>query len=178
MNDIQKQIIYWSLFEYENWQFYMAATSKGLSYVGSPNSPLEVLKDWAKRRFSYFGLTEDHSVLRPYKTELMEYFQGKRKSFTFPVDVQGTSFQQEIWQTLNQIPYGETYTYSQIAEMIHKPSAARAAGTAIGANPILIAIPCHRVIGKSGKLTGYRGGLQMKMHLLQFENGNTNKCGY
>jgi methylated-DNA-[protein]-cysteine S-methyltransferase len=172
MNDSKKQIIYWSLFQYGDWRFYVAATSTGLCYVGSPNSPVNELKVWLKRRFPYFELIEDHTVLQPYKEELIEYYQGKRELFTFPVDIQGTPFQQEIWKTLNQIPYGETYTYSQIAEMINKPSAVRAVGTAIGANPILITVPCHRVIGKNGRLTGYRGGLEMKKHLLHLEKDN------
>lgn len=162
MMTLKKQMIYWSFFEYENWQFYGAATSKGLCYVSSPNSSIEELKDWVKRRFSYFKLIEDNTVLLPFKEEFIEYLQGKRKSFTFPIDVQGTPFQQEIWKALKQIPYGETYTYSQIAEKIYKPSAVRAVGNAIGANPVLIFVPCHRVIGKNGTLTGYRGGLEMK----------------
>jgi methylated-DNA-[protein]-cysteine S-methyltransferase len=172
MNDSKRQIIYWSFFEYENWHFYVAATLKGLCYVSSPSSPLQELKDWVKRRFPYFELIEDHTVLQPYNEELTEYFQGKRELFTMPVDVQGTPFQQEIWKTLNQIPYGETYTYSLIAELINKPSAVRAVGTAIGANPVLISVPCHRVIGKNGKLTGYRGGLEMKKYLLHLEKDN------
>ncbi|MEH6949101.1 methylated-DNA--[protein]-cysteine S-methyltransferase [Bacillus sp. JJ634] len=169
MNDIRKQAVFWSSFVYENWKFYLAATSNGLCYVGSPNKSFEEVKEWAKRRFSNFELIEDDRELQPYIEELLEYFEGKRASFTFPMDIQGTSFQQEIWNALNEIPYGETFTYSQIAEMIRKPSAVRAVGTAIGANPILISVPCHRVIGKNGKLTGYRGGLEMKKHLLSLE---------
>lgn len=169
MNETTKQKVYWSFFEYENWRLYVAASSKGLCYVGSPNKPLEELKDWVKPRYSSFELIEDHIVLQPYKAELIEYFKGKRESFSFPIDVKGTFFQQEIWKALNQIPYGETYTYSQIAELIQKPTAVRAVGAAIGSNPVLICIPCHRVVGKNGKLVGYRGGLEMKNDLLQLE---------
>jgi methylated-DNA-[protein]-cysteine S-methyltransferase len=172
MKNVHKPIIYWSTLKYENWLFYLAATPKGLCYVGSPNGPFNGMKDWAKRRFPDFELREDHIVLNPYKEELFEYLKGKRKSFTFSVDAKGTSFQQEIWNALNQIPYGETYTYSQIAEMIQRPAAVRAVGTAIGANPVLISVPCHRVIGKNGTLTGYRGGLEMKEQLLRLEKGD------
>ncbi|MGG3467363.1 methylated-DNA--[protein]-cysteine S-methyltransferase [Neobacillus pocheonensis] len=161
--------VYWSFFEDEDWRFFLAATSKGLCYVGSPNAPFANLQTWAKRRFFDRELIEDHTVLKPYKAELSEYFKGSRKSFTFPVDIHGTAFQQEVWNTLNQIPYGQTYTYSQIAEMVKRPAAVRAVGTAIGANPVLITVPCHRVIGKDGKLTGYRGGLEMKQFLLNLE---------
>ncbi|SDJ79516.1 methylated-DNA--[protein]-cysteine S-methyltransferase [Sediminibacillus albus] len=161
--------IYCSLFDYENWRFYLAATSRGLCYVGSPNSPFTELEEWARRYFPEHRIIEDDALLKPYKAELMEYFQGERKTFTFPVDLQGTSFQQEIWQALQQIPYGKTYTYSQIAAMVQRPNAVRAVGAAIGANPLMISIPCHRVIGKNGKLTGFRGGLEMKKALLKLE---------
>lgn len=168
--------ISWSLFEHENWKFYVATTSKGLCYVGSPDSSFNELRDWATHRFPHTELVEDTTLLQTYKTELREYFQGKRKTFMFPVDVHGTEFQQQIWNALNQIPYGETYTYSQIAEMIQRPSAVRAVGTAIGANPVLVFIPCHRVVGKNGALTGYRGGLNMKKKLLSLEKNSKGSC--
>ncbi|ASK60956.1 cysteine methyltransferase [Virgibacillus phasianinus] len=169
MNRISKGIISWSLFEYQNWQFYLAATSKGLCYVGSPNSPFDELKNWVMYHFPQDELKKTTTMLEPCKTEFREYLQGKRETFTFPVDIRGTEFQQKIWHTLNQIPYGATYTYTQIAELAQRPSAVRAVGTAIGANPVLISVPCHRVIGKNGKLTGYRGGLEMKKQLLHLE---------
>lgn len=161
--------MYWSLFEDENWRFYLAATSKGLCYVGSPNAPFADLQTWAKKRFPQGELIEDQEWLYPYKAELSEYFKGERESFTYPVDIRGTSFQLDIWDALCQIPYGETYTYTQIAELVKRPTAVRAVGTAIGANPVLITVPCHRVVGKDGKLTGYRGGLEMKQFLLNLE---------
>ncbi|UOR10348.1 methylated-DNA--[protein]-cysteine S-methyltransferase [Halobacillus amylolyticus] len=172
MNYTKGNIIYWSLLEYENWNFYMATTSKGLCYVGSHDGPFKELKDWTERRFPGFELLENHGALQPFKGEWLEYFQGKREWFTFAVNIQGTAFQQEVWEALQQIPYGETYTYSQLADMIHKPSAVRAVGAAVGANPVLIAVPCHRVIGKTGALTGYRGGLEMKKYLLELEKEN------
>ena len=86
-----------------------------------------------------------------------------------PLDLYGTKFQKSVWTELQKIPFGETSTYSDIAEKINKPSAFRAVGSAIGANPVMIVIPCHRVIGKSGKLTGFRGGLLMKQKLLALE---------
>ncbi|MBM7583495.1 methylated-DNA-[protein]-cysteine S-methyltransferase [Bacillus pakistanensis] len=166
-----RQMINWSTLTHDNWLFYLAATPKGLCYVGSPNGSFTEMKDWVTRRIPEFELKEDDQVLNPYKVELLEYFNGKRESFTYSIDAQGTSFQQEIWNALKRIPYGETYTYSQIAEWIQKPTAVRAVGTAIGANPVLISVPCHRVIGKNGTLTGYRGGLDMKKYLLHLEKG-------
>ena len=85
------------------------------------------------------------------------------------LDIEGTPFQKEVWQALQEIPYGETITYQEISEKIGRPRAVRAVGTAIGKNPLLMVIPCHRVIGSKGQLTGYRGGLAMKQALLTFE---------
>ncbi|MFD2923236.1 methylated-DNA--[protein]-cysteine S-methyltransferase [Halobacillus naozhouensis] len=169
MNQIKSDTLSWSRLEYGNWNFYVAATSKGLSYVGEPNSSFGKMEDWAKRRFPQSEFILDDTRLQSFKKELLEYLQGKRKWFTFSTDVQGTVFQTRIWGALQQIPYGETWTYSQIADMIGKPSAVRAVGAAIGSNPVLISIPCHRVIGKNGTLTGYRGGLEMKRYLLRIE---------
>ncbi|MGC5327421.1 methylated-DNA--[protein]-cysteine S-methyltransferase [Brevibacillus sp. SYSU BS000544] len=164
--------IYWTLLNHENWNMYIAATSSGLCYVGSPNQPLEELIDWVASRFSGSQIVQDDATLQPYVTELNEYFQGKRKEFTIPFDYRGTPFQVVVWKALCEIPYGQTKSYTDIAEMIQKPSSVRAVGAAIGANPVLITIPCHRVIGKNGALTGYRGGLEMKGKLLQLENEN------
>ena len=102
--------------------------------------------------------------------ELGEYFDGSRKSFTFPAAPEGTDFQKAVWAELARIPYGEFRTYGQIAAAIGKPKAARAVGQAANRNPIWIAIPCHRVVGKSGTLTGYAGGLELKQKLLDLEN--------
>ncbi|MED0668677.1 methylated-DNA--[protein]-cysteine S-methyltransferase [Aneurinibacillus aneurinilyticus] len=163
------QKMYWTLLVHEKWSLYMAATSKGLCYVGSHNKPFEELSDWAKNRFSDSVLIQDDEKLQPYVTELTEYFRGERKSFTIPFDFYGTPFQLTVWNALCEIPYGQTQSYSDIANYIQKPAAVRAVGTAIGANPVLITVPCHRVIGKNGSLTGYRGGLNMKTQLLQLE---------
>jgi methylated-DNA-[protein]-cysteine S-methyltransferase len=100
---------------------------------------------------------------------LTQYLQGKRKDFSLPFDYHGTTFQLAVWNALCKIPYGKTQSYSDFANYIQKPVSVRAVGTAIGANPILISVPCHRVIGKNGSLTGYRGGLEMKTKLLQLE---------
>lgn len=161
--------IYWTLLRQEDWSLYVAATSKGLCYVGSQNKPYEELADWAKSRFPYGVLVHDDAKLQPYVTELIEYFLGKRTNFTIPFDFQGTAFQLAVWNALCAIPYGQTQTYSDIANQVQRKAAVRAVGAAIGANPVLITVPCHRVIGKNGSLTGYRGGLEMKQKLLQLE---------
>ncbi|MGE7758693.1 methylated-DNA--[protein]-cysteine S-methyltransferase [Peribacillus sp. NPDC097895] len=168
----KEQTIDWAILHYENWQLYMAKTDKGLCYVGSPGQSYEELKAWIQKRFPIARLVENEGALKPYLKEVQEYFEGTRQTFSFANDVNGTSFQQEIWDALNQIPYGETCSYSDIARIIQRPTAVRAVGTAIGANPVLITVPCHRVIGKNGSITGYRGGTDMKQYLLQLEAQN------
>lgn len=164
--------IYWTLLTHKNWNMHIAATSKGLCYVGSQNQPIEELAEWSNARFPGSTLIRDDEKLQAYADELIEYLQGTRKSFTVPYDLHGTPFQLAVWDALCNIPYGQTKSYSDIAHQIQKSAAVRAVGTAIGANPILITIPCHRVIGKNGALTGYRGGMDMKTKLLLLEQND------
>jgi len=112
-----------------------------------------------------------HPILSQAKKELNQYFAGLRSAFSVPLDARGTHFQREVWEALLSIPFGETRTYGQIAAQVGRPSASRAVGAANGRNPISIVTPCHRVIGSSGKLTGFAGGLQAKAFLLDLEEG-------
>ncbi len=105
--------------------------------------------------------------------ELEEYFAGKRKEFTFPIRTEGNQFYLSVWHELEQIAYGETVTYGDLARVVGKPGAARAVGTANGRNPIPIVIPCHRVVAAGGKLGGYGGGLPLKRKLLDLEASNS-----
>lgn len=109
------------------------------------------------------------ALLRQAAYELEEYFAGTRRMFTFPLAPAGTPFQQRVWEALRAIPYGQTRTYAQIAAAAGNPRASRAAGMANHRNPIAIVIPCHRVIGAGGALTGYAGGLEKKSFLLGLE---------
>lgn len=102
--------------------------------------------------------------------QLQEYFAGKRTVFTVPYALNGTSFQQAVWTQIAKIPYGQTVTYKDIAQAIGKPRAFQATGRAVGANPLAIIIPCHRVVGSSGDLTGFAFGLEMKKSLLKLES--------
>lgn len=108
-------------------------------------------------------------VLTEAKKQITEYFQGERKEFRLPLKLEGTDFQKRVWKALEEIPYGETRSYEEIAEAVHSPKAFRAVGNANNKNPISIILPCHRVIGKSGKLVGYGGGLDKKEYLLDLE---------
>lgn len=101
--------------------------------------------------------------------QINEYLKGRRTDFDFPYELSGTEFQKRVWKELCHIPYGETRTYKQLAEAIGHPKASRAVGLANSKNPVAIAVPCHRVIGTNGSLTGYAGGLDMKKALLQLE---------
>jgi methylated-DNA-[protein]-cysteine S-methyltransferase len=101
--------------------------------------------------------------------QLRAYFAGELRKFDLPLDMQGTAFQKRVWEELLHIPYGETRSYMQVAKALGAPHAVRAVGAANGANPVPIVVPCHRVIGSSGKLTGYGGGLELKKRLLELE---------
>lgn len=103
------------------------------------------------------------------RQQLHEYFEGTRQDFSLPLAPPGTVFQQQVWQALQDIPYGTTITYQDLAQHLGKPTAARAVGSANGRNPIAIIVPCHRVIGRDGRLRGYAGGLHIKQQLLQHE---------
>ncbi len=113
--------------------------------------------------------TDTNCVLNTAVQQLQEYFAGGRKTFSVPIAAQGTRFQQQVWHALTTIPYGETWSYQELANAIGNPKAVRAVGTANGKNPLSVIVPCHRVIGKNGTLTGYAGGVERKAQLLKLE---------
>lgn len=140
------------------------------------DSPLGPLKITARDRgisgiaFCVDPVREtEHPLLKETEKQLREYFAGRRKVFDLPLDLQGTEFQKLVWQALRDIPYGATRSYGEIARVIGRPKAARAVGMANHVNPIVIVVPCHRVIGADGRLTGYGGGLDKKEYLLKHE---------
>jgi methylated-DNA-[protein]-cysteine S-methyltransferase len=114
---------------------------------------------------------QDEAPLRDAAQQLDEYFAGERRDFDLPLQPTGTAFQQSVWQALRDIPYGETESYGALARRIGKPKAVRAVGASNGLNPLPIVLPCHRVIGANGSLTGYGGGLPIKRALLDLERG-------
>ena len=171
MEQSSGNFIYWTRFTHEHWSMYIAATPLGLCYVGSQNKEFEELENWVKKRLPSYDLVENAEKMHSYSDGLIEYLTGKSKNFTEPVDLYGTQFQKDVWKALLEIPYGQTVSYTDIAVRVQKPSAVRSIGTAIGANPVLITVPCHRVLAKSGAMAGYRGGLEMKEQLLALELG-------
>jgi len=117
----------------------------------------------------------DAAVIALCQQELAEYFSGRLKQFTVPLRAKGTDFRKQVWEELRRIPYGETASYQEIAKRIGNPKAVRAVGGANHHNPISIIVPCHRVIGADGSLTGFGGGLEAKRWLLELEKGNLQK---
>jgi methylated-DNA-[protein]-cysteine S-methyltransferase len=112
---------------------------------------------------------EAHPILAAASKQLQEYFAGDRRDFTIPLDLEGTDFQRAAWLALADVPYGETASYGEQAERIGRPRASRAVGAANGKNPVPIVLPCHRIVGADGSLTGFAGGLEMKERLLAHE---------
>jgi methylated-DNA-[protein]-cysteine S-methyltransferase len=146
------------------------------TYVDTPIGAILVAGDGSAIVETYFAgarpkadWIRDDEGLREAADQLRRYFAGELCAFDLPLAPHGTEFQQAVWSALQQIPYGQTTTYSTIAERIGRPAAVRAVGAANGANPIPIVIPCHRVIGANGSLTGFGGGLDVKRQLLALE---------
>ncbi|MBM7542582.1 methylated-DNA--[protein]-cysteine S-methyltransferase [Amphibacillus cookii] len=173
MEENNGRVVYYSSFTFKGATYFTVATSKGLCYVGSPNQPLEETIIWLNKHLPDYQLVEDHQQLTSYQQELIRYLSGDLSTFTFDIELIGTAFQQLVWRALQDIPYGRTMTYSEVAKIINRPTAVRAVGRAIGANPLLIVIPCHRVISKDGQLSGFRAGLAMKTMLLTLEQTET-----
>ena len=123
------------------------------------------------RHGSTAGMQRDDALLEPARRQLAEYFAGERRDFDLPLRPEGAPFQLQVWDKLKAIPYGETVSYGEIARELGHPTASRAVGAANGRNPIAIVVPCHRVIGANGSLTGYAGGLDQKRALLDLEAG-------
>lgn len=151
---------------------------KRFTFLDSPVGPLLVVRDESGIVAILFHpadprdeWTRDDSAFDDAATQLREYFAGKRTTFDLPLSPRGTAFQLSVWNELRRIPYGETRSYRDVALAIGKPEAIRAVGTANGANPLPIVIPCHRVIGSNGSLTGFGGGLKAKRFLLDLEQG-------
>lgn len=151
-----------SIFYYETiiGEIGIADNGKGITNIYIKNK-LKIEKDIEIR---------ETKLIKEAANQLNEYFSGERINFSISLDPEGTEFQHKVWNELIKIPYGETRTYKEIAEKIGNPKAARAIGMANNKNPILMMIPCHRVVGKNKSLVGYAGGLEMKERLLEIEN--------
>ena len=153
-------MLYTCKYQFENISLYLVATESHLINI-----------QFTQPQKALLQTTE---LLSMATIQLDEYFQGKRTTFSLPFKLTGTPFQLAVWKELQNIPYGQTTSYKEIAQKINKPKAYRAVGMANNKNPLPIIIPCHRVIGSNGKLIGYAGGLKLKNYLLELEKSHTN----
>lgn len=153
-------MFYFCKYQFENISLYLVATETHLINI-----------QFTQPQKALLQTTE---LLSMATIQLDEYFQGKRTTFSLPFKLTGTPFQLAVWKELQNIPYGQTTSYKEIAQKINKPKAYRAVGMANNKNPLPIIIPCHRVIGSNGKLIGYVGGLKLKNYLLELEKSHTN----
>jgi methylated-DNA-[protein]-cysteine S-methyltransferase len=156
--------MYYCHFETPIGELLLAGNTDALSMIGFPKGSMrrDPEPDWIY----------NEEPFQKVCTQLTEYFAGERKDFDLPLSLSGTEFQVSVLEALQQIPYGETTSYGAIAKQIGRPKAVRAVGAANGRNPIPIIVPCHRVIGSSGDLTGFGGGLDTKAELLRLEAEN------
>jgi methylated-DNA-[protein]-cysteine S-methyltransferase len=153
---------------------YMSSPVGRLTLVATDNGLAAIL--WkndrpGRVRLNVAAEMNDHPVLVETERQLEEYFAGRRTEFALTLDPSGTPFQRRVWDALRTIPFGETRSYAQIATQIGHPTAMRAVGAANGRNPLSIVVPCHRVVGSTGALTGFAGGLDVKAYLLALESG-------
>ncbi len=147
-----------------------ASTEQGLAYVHLPRAGGRGLEGWRRRHAPEAEAAVAWEPNRRAIQQITEYLAGKRRAFELPLDLRATPFQHLVYEALQRVPYGETRTYTDIARDIGQPQAVRAVGTANGANPISLVVPCHRVVAAGGKLGGYAGGLPMKKKLLAMEH--------
>lgn len=148
---------------------WVASTEVGLCRVALGRKKSGSFLSWLSKHAKADSPEEERYALTSAVSQLHEYFSGSRKAFVLPLDVEGTAFQRAVWSQVMRIPYGATVTYGDIAQLVGKPKASRAVGRAVGANPVPIVIPCHRVVGSGGALTGFGSGLDIKEALLRLE---------
>ena len=158
--------LYGSTVNWEGWTFQILSSVSGVRFIELAATPFDVLAE----RLSARVLPDDDPNEKALQ-QIHEYLRGERRTFDLPLDLRGTAFQVAVWNALRKIPYGETRSYGEVATAVGRPKATRAVGQANGANPIPIIIPCHRVIGTTGGLVGFGGGLPLKERLLVLEQG-------
>lgn len=147
----------------------IARSERGVCYIGLPSASMGRIKAWVRRNFPGEALHPASAPFTRERRELQEYTDGRRNHFTFPIDHHNTPFSLKVLEQVSRVPYGETATYGAIARRIGRPRTARAVGRAVAANPLPLVIPCHRIVGSDGSLTGYGGGIALKKALLDLE---------
>jgi O-6-methylguanine DNA methyltransferase len=147
----------------------LASSARGLAFLELPHASGRGLAGWLERAFPGARCREDAGANRRAVEQVLEYLEGERTAFELPLDLRGTEFQLRVWTVLRGIPYGETRSYTEVARSVARPRAVRAVGSANGANPLPLVVPCHRVVESGGRLGGYGGGLPLKAKLLAME---------
>jgi O-6-methylguanine DNA methyltransferase len=153
----------------------LAATPKGLVRIAFPRSRGLAFQGWVERHIPEASKVDWVPTVDKANAELDDYFAGRLTVFSAPLDLRGTPFQIAVWEHLRRIPYGEVESYGHVARALRRPNASRAVGGAVGANPVPILVPCHRVIAGNGRLGGFGGGLQAKRKLLALERARPPK---
>jgi methylated-DNA-[protein]-cysteine S-methyltransferase len=164
------EILHTAEFESPIGSMLCATSERGLVFVRLPRAGGRGFAGWLRRQAPGAEVRTGFAPNKAAIGQLREYLEGKRTAFELPLDLRGTEFQRKVWRALLAIPYGETRSYADVARAIGEPAAVRAVGTANGANPCAIVVPCHRVVAAGGKLGGYGGGLPLKRRLLALEH--------
>jgi methylated-DNA-[protein]-cysteine S-methyltransferase len=171
------EILYTTRFETPFGSLRVVSSDKGLVYIELPNESGRGFEGWKKTHARNAKVVERRAAHDDVVDQLLEFTRGERREFTMDLDLRATEFQLAVYQCVAKIEYGETLSYSDIANAIGNPKAVRAVGAANGANPIPLVIPCHRVIARGGALQGYAGGLKLKARLLAMELADANRSG-
>lgn len=163
-------IIYYAPLTLYKKEIILAATNEGLVFVSAPFETIEDIKKHISKYEKDIRFKFSLDKLQPYMEDFEAVANGDKQNYDSPYVLYGTDFQKQVWHALAEIPYGQTRTYSEIAQSINRPKAYRAVGTAVGRNPLMLRVPCHRIIHKNGSLKGFRGGMDLKMTLLDKED--------
>lgn len=166
---IKNNIFFYKEINWRHYKFKLVASTEGLVVMTREKEKGDFFNRFFIRHFSQGYRFEKTDALQTYKAALLNYLNGKETDLQVPLNIYGTTFQKKVWKQLCKIPYGQTRTYTQIAEAINRPTAVRAVANAVGQNPLLIFIPCHRVIYQNGDLSGFRSGVDLKKELLKIE---------
>jgi len=168
---VPEEPITWATIKSRVGTIRVAATPRGVCKIALGKETAEDFFGWLERHIGHVPRKPERSgIVALALNQIAEYLGGQRRDFDLPLDLRGTEFQRRMWAAVAGIPYGETRTYAEIALAIGKPKAVRAVGAANGANPLPLVVPCHRVVGSDGSLTGYGGGLDVKRKLLDMES--------
>lgn len=151
-------------------QLTVVKNERGVCFIGLPSVTIDLVQAWANRHFPGESLRPGPAPFERERRELREYAEGRRTTFTFPLDHHNTPFSLQVLEEVGRVPYGKTASYGAIARRVGRPRSARAVGRAMATNPLPLVIPCHRIVGSGGSLTGFGGGLALKKELLRLES--------